>query len=176
MLSVPEIIVIAKVSAYLAATDLQKIGAYGSRLDPRLPLIIYGERKAVEWAYNQDTDFEELQKSANYLYALCGKYGLLAQRIIDGAAVGTGVSTTITTGLNFPIRINSSDFDEDGLTYTRAGLDGINYILRSKEFNVAFLSAGNGFTYKTGGGFVITLDGFDASTQEHNILIERVYR
>lgn len=55
MLTIPEIINVAKISGYLAhnAVDANSIFVFGS-LDKNLPKKIYMENSALEWAYNQN--------------------------------------------------------------------------------------------------------------------------
>lgn len=55
MLTIPEIINVAKISGYLAdnAVDANKVFVFGS-LDKDLPKKIYMESSALEWAYNQN--------------------------------------------------------------------------------------------------------------------------
>jgi hypothetical protein len=64
--TVPEIIDIAKVSGYLAQMETEKGMLFGQRKDPRLAQKIYMERKSVEWAYDDDNDYEDIVASANY--------------------------------------------------------------------------------------------------------------
>lgn len=52
--SVLDIINIAKVSQYLAANDVANGELYGKRAVGNLPIILYVERKAVEWRYNKE--------------------------------------------------------------------------------------------------------------------------
>jgi hypothetical protein len=78
-----QVILIAKVSQYLAENDIDKKGLYGGGMDLLLPNKIYCVRKNVSWLYDQDDANSTLQATANYLLALCGRYGLAAQVILS---------------------------------------------------------------------------------------------
>lgn len=176
MLTIAEIISVAKISSYLASRDIARGGVYAQRIKKDLPLLITMERKSLEWAYDQDEDYEDIKAVANYVYNLCAPYNLEAQRLL-GQYSGSSVNqSSAISGLYFPIMVTSeSSYWTDGTNYVRPALVGINYILRSKEFDNGFIQAGEGFSYLEGGGFEITLGGFDVTAQTHNILIERVY-
>lgn len=51
-MTVAEQIQYAKISQYLSANDVAAGALWGARIDPRLPIILYMERKAVEELYN----------------------------------------------------------------------------------------------------------------------------
>ena len=84
MLTVSEIIQVAKVSQYLADDDASKGALFGSVIDPMLGIKLYVIRKDVEDIYNLDPTNADLVKTSNYLYGLCGSYALTAQAIISG--------------------------------------------------------------------------------------------
>ena len=54
MLTIPNILDIAKISQYLATVDVEKGSLFGQRVVPETPQILYMERSAVEWMYNHD--------------------------------------------------------------------------------------------------------------------------
>lgn len=82
-----EMIDIGRLSQFLAANDIAKKGLYGGGVDLNLPRKIYMIRKNLEWLYDLDSSDETLQATANYLYALCGRYALAAQNISGGSGV-----------------------------------------------------------------------------------------
>ena len=82
MLSVPQIINIAKASLYLASVDVLKGNLYSPRLIPESSKMIYMELQAVEWMYNLDPNNSSLTETANYLYSLCRGYNLQAKNIV----------------------------------------------------------------------------------------------
>lgn len=84
------IITYAKISQYLAANDISKDYLFkGRSLVPKLSRLIYIVRKQVENRYNNDPSDSTLDATANYLYALCGKYINRAKLIVGSG--GTGV-------------------------------------------------------------------------------------
>lgn len=82
MLSVPQIINIAKASLYLASVDVLKGNLYSPRLIPESSKMIYMELQAVEWMYNLDPNNSSLIETTNYLYSLCRGYNLQAKNIV----------------------------------------------------------------------------------------------
>lgn len=70
-LTVQQIINIAKISQYLAQIDIAKGSMFGRRISPGTPLVLYNERKAVEWLYSLDPSDDSLTLTSNYLYSLC---------------------------------------------------------------------------------------------------------
>ena len=81
--TISEIIDIANISQYLAGRDVSFDGIFNSgSLDRDLPLKIYDVREAVEWMNTQDANYSTLQKTATYLYQLCGKYSGVAKGIV----------------------------------------------------------------------------------------------
>ena len=80
-LTVAQILDIARLSQALATLDIAKGQAFGKRVVPETPQILYTERKAVEWMYNIDPANTSLTLTSNYLYSLCRGYNLQAQNI-----------------------------------------------------------------------------------------------
>lgn len=82
MLSVPQIINIAKASLYLASVDVMKGNLYSPRVIPESAKMIYMELKAVEWMYDLDPTNSSLTETANYLYSICRGYNIAAKNIV----------------------------------------------------------------------------------------------
>jgi hypothetical protein len=92
-MTVPQILVRAKISEYLATISIAKSGIFGGGVPSHLPMLIYQVRKSIEWMYDSDPDNDYLVGNANYLYALCGKFGLQASYLIDlGGSVAGAVA------------------------------------------------------------------------------------
>ncbi len=87
--TVPQIILYAEISQYLVQCDIQRKGLYGGGLDLNWAQKLYIIRKNVQWLYDLDPSNETLPATSQYLYALCGKYGLEAQHRVN---TGGGVS------------------------------------------------------------------------------------
>lgn len=90
--TVAQKIVIAKISQYMAANDIEKSGYYGGGEDLRLSRKLYLVRQNVEWLYNLDPTNDTLEATSNYLYALCGKYSFSAVNAISGGGSISPVS------------------------------------------------------------------------------------
>lgn len=60
----------------------------GKQLDERLPIMMYNERKAVEWVNNTNPSDPTLQGMSNYLYSLLYQYLPAAQGRLAGITGG----------------------------------------------------------------------------------------
>ena len=106
-LSVENIIRIAKVSQYLSAIDVANGNLFGKRIAPSTPVILYCERKAVEWLYNLDTTDSTLTGTANYLYSLCRGYNLKANSVTGGGTVSPINPVTAPDPYDFVVSASS---------------------------------------------------------------------
>lgn len=91
VLSVAQIIRVAKISQYLCSVDIMKQGLFGGGIDLELPEKIKNVRDDVEYWYGLDITDDTLRETSNYLYALCGRYAMAAQGITGG---GGSISPT----------------------------------------------------------------------------------
>ena len=98
MLSVPEIIEVAKLSQMLCSQDLAKSGLYSAGTDGQLDRKLYAVRKNVEWMYDLDPTDDTLSGTANYLLALCGRYRFRALTLLNAG----GVIAPVTPDVNMP--------------------------------------------------------------------------
>lgn len=122
-----ETITIAEISQYLCVNDLDKKGLYAGGVDLQLPRKIYMIRKNLEWLYDQDPDDETLQGTANYLYALCGKYALAAQNISgSGGSVAPISPTTRPDQLNFTVAASGTPLVDGDTTKIFSSFVGYN--------------------------------------------------
>lgn len=94
-MTVPDIIIRAKISQYLAVNSITKSGLSGGGTPSYLSELIYQIRKNVEWMYAKDPTDPYLVGIAKYLYAITGKFGLQASYFINsgGSIAGVGTST-----------------------------------------------------------------------------------
>jgi hypothetical protein len=136
MISVPNIINIAKASQYLATNAILRGGLFGRGLDALLPRKLYCIRKNVEWLYNLSPNEDTLQGVANYLYALCAPFLALAQVVI--AAGGGGVIVNPFTGGNATLADITLEF-ELGVTSSPVVVNGVNVTLPSDGDNTITL-------------------------------------
>lgn len=89
MPNVADTIQIAKYSSLLASLDLEKGNTNNPALVPNLPDILTIEGGILQWLNDIDPSNADLTKVANYVYSLCGSYGLTAQAIISGGGGGS---------------------------------------------------------------------------------------
>ena len=101
MYTIPQIILIAKVSQYLADNAIR----IGKETDKMLAIKLYVERTTVEWKYDQDPTDTNLTKTSNYLLALCGAYAFEASGIVDANSGGI-VPSPSGGGSVYPFPIN----------------------------------------------------------------------
>lgn len=95
MLSIPQIILRAEISQYLAVNAIQRGGLFGGGIPSHLPELLYMVRKSVARMYNLDPTEANLIGNANYLYTLCGKFGIYASYLISsGGAIPSPSGTT----------------------------------------------------------------------------------
>lgn len=94
MLTVAQIIDIAKISEYLSVLDVEKGSLFGKRVVPETPQILSNEIFAVESWYNLNPADPSLIETANYLYSLCRGYNLQAQQISGTGGVISPVNPT----------------------------------------------------------------------------------
>jgi hypothetical protein len=160
-----EVINIAKVSQYLAAQFLAKNGLFGGGgIDRRLPRMLYIERKSIEWLYDLDPSDTSLVGTTNYVYALCGRFGLEAARIIASGNGGTVVPVTPPTGFSFEylIPITASMFSS-ATEYNDARIVGKTLQIFWNNVN-RYIELSDGEWNYTPTGIEILIEGFDAQT------------
>ena len=99
MPSIATIVSIYPVAQYLATIDIQKRGLYGGGADLQLPEKIRNIGLSVERVYNDNPTDTTLTSTANYLFALMGKYGVQAMRIPES----TGYLAIVTPNSQLPV-------------------------------------------------------------------------
>lgn len=153
-----EVIQIAKISQYLASNDIAKGSLFGARIDPMLDIILYLERTAVEWAYNQNPNYEGIYETTQYLYWLCGKYKFKAQYILANGSGGT-IAPVVPMDdcclTIYPIYITAADLDENG-NYINSQIVGDNVIVFFNDNDEKWHRAGGDWFEYTENGIRIT--------------------
>jgi len=160
----------APLAEVYAANAIARGALFSPYTDPRLALMIYMERKALEWKLSYEADDTDVYDVGNYVWAICGKFGLKAQATITsgGGSVTPGTPIIIQS----PIRITGANF-ASALAWEGANSDGIT-VLSSYTLQVfwntynRFLDEGISWS-RTATGFDIIVDGtvvtaFDATT------------
>jgi len=135
-MTIPNIILRAEISQYLAANALKKGGLFGGGTPAYLPSLLYQVRKNVSYMYDADPSNEYLIKVANYLYSLCGAYGVQATNLINAG----GVVNVIIPGLSLPNAVNfivdatTSPILEGGSTLSIPAFIGYNVLFFRNGF------------------------------------------
>lgn len=95
---ISNIIKFAKICQALSGADTtKKLALKGSDISPNLSRVLYMQRKALEWMYVFNPSDADLDKVANYVYSLCGKF--LAQAKVLSGNAGGQIIINPTTGL-----------------------------------------------------------------------------
>lgn len=167
MPTITSIIQIAKVSQYLATNRIKKGGLYGKGISLWLPRLLYCVRKNVEWAYGNDTDYEDIQLTANYLFSLCAPFNAEAAYILANGSGGTNVSP-VNPGLGtYLIPITSADF--------ASATEYDNPLIIGKQLEIfwndipRYLDASE--YGMTATGIEILISGFDSTTTNYTFKI-----
>lgn len=148
-LSVSDIIAIARISQYLAQDDALKGSLFGKRVAPKTPLVLYAERKAVEWMYNFDPSDDTLRLTANYLYSLCRGYNLKARGILSESGGGS-VSPINPETAPSPIQFNVSGstlLTTGSTTATISAFQGYNLLFVRGGVPQTTVNEGGGASY-----------------------------
>lgn len=128
-LTVQQIINIAKISQYLSKIDVAKGAMFGKRIAPSTPIVLYMERKAVEWMYNLDPTNSSLPLTSNYLYSLCRGYNLQAQGITGGGGSVSPVTPgTSPSPLQFIVDASTSFMIDGQSSVTITQFIGFNVL------------------------------------------------
>jgi len=160
---------IGQISTVLASADVAKGNLFGKRIDPQLPVILYVETDILNAIYTADSTWEDLQEVADYVYALCGRYTAKALNIINGG--GGGVSPSPTPIQYYPIYITQANFTTSTF-YPNTNIFGNNILIFVNEYNRYLLASE--FTVSST-GITITEANFNASVNDYNLVIEKVY-
>ncbi len=165
----------AEISQYLVSNDIAKGSLFGQKLNPSWDIILYMERKALEWAYNQSATYSNIYQTTAYVYWLLYKK-LKAEYILNTGGGGSIAAVTSPDDCcisPFPIKITSADFEADGVSYNNPLIVGQNLTIFVNEVSQQWWYAPTGFVY-TPTGIRITIPDFDANTYEYTILADRL--
>lgn len=172
-ISIPDIIEIADMSISLAGNYQERGNLFEKRRAYTAAETIAVVADAVRWKYDGDPTNTTLRGTANYLYWLCGKFGLEAQFILDGISGGGGSVTPVTPGgtpdpLEFVVTRN----DETGTVMFRGQSQllvpqfvGYNLLFIRNNIPQSILDLGNGTSFyswdKTTGLFTCNPAAYD---------------
>jgi|ERR1039457_13487 hypothetical protein len=154
MYTIPQIVVLAKISQYLYNNDQAQGVLYGQVIDPEIGKKLYIIRRDVEDVYNLNPNYAGLQGAANFLLGLCDlrSYGITGS--------GGSVSPIFPIGGNgvYLIPITGASFT-DATHYDNTLIVGKNLAIFWNDIN-RFLY--NTEYAATSSGVQIIAAGFDA--------------
>lgn len=157
----------APIACVLAGTDVAKGSLFGSRIDPLIPQKIYSTYFVIKKIYDLDPAYDGMTEACIYLWELMGKYGIRAQ-----AYTGGGGSVAPPTGTQgYPIYITQADFTT-ATFYPNTNIFGNNILIFVNEYNRYLLPSE--FTISST-GITITEANFNATLNDYNLVIEKVY-
>ena len=152
MPTISQIVAAYPIAQYLAANDIQDKGLYGGGVNIPLPQKIRNIGDSVKRIFDNDPTDDSLQLTANYLWTLCGKYGLEAL-VIAGSASGGSVSP-ITPSSSLPLPIEfyvgaSTLIPTNGNSVTINSFIGYNLMFNRGNVPQQQLNPGDGSNYFT---------------------------
>jgi hypothetical protein len=150
-------ITIAKISQYLVSNAIEKGGLYAAGIDIELPQKLYNVRKTIEYQYNIDPSDTTLVTTSNYLYALCGRFGLAAQAIILTPGTSGGIiARTAPSPYEFTVDASTSFIIDGQSAKTITAFIGYNLIFVRNNVTQATVDNGGSFYSwtKSTGSFV----------------------
>lgn len=169
MPTVARILQVSPVAQYLASNYIAKKNIIGDRaLDNRLPITIYMVYVVLKKIYDNDSSYPGLQVVADYLWELIGRWGIIAEAIVDGNTGGSIAGITTRQGVIW-IRITSADF-ANATDYVNEELQGVTFFLDA-NWVTKILEPETDWEYLPGGGFRILLDGFDATAADYEFYL-----
>lgn len=158
----------APIATVLAGNRIAKGVMFGPPIDPQLDQKIYSTYFVLKKIYDLDSNYTNMTVYCQYLWELMSRYGIMAY----GYTGGGQVSPVTPTGQGYPIYITSADFTTATL-YPNTHIFGTNVIIFLNEIN-RYLIPVTEFTVDST-GVTITLAGFDATSFDYNLVIEKVY-
>jgi hypothetical protein len=148
-LSISDVIAIAKISQYISQDAALKGSLFGAKVAPKTPLILYAERKALEWMYDIDPTDDSLRLVANYVYSLCRGYNLKAKGILSesgGGSVSPVNPQTAPTPIQF--NVSASSLVPTGATSaTISAFQGYNLLFVRGYVPQSTVNEGGGSNY-----------------------------
>lgn len=153
MPTTPVTIQLEKISQYLVSNDISKGSLFGKKLNQYWDIILYMERKSLEWAYSQSATYEDIFQSTQYNYWLTYKPNQSAYILANGSGgtIAPVVPIDDCCLSIYPIRITAADLDEDG-NYINSRIVGDNVIVFFNDNDEKWHPAGGDwFEYTTEG-------------------------
>lgn len=164
-----QILDLAQGASYLAANAIAKGQLFPrNKLNPLLPQQIYAVWFILNKIHTLDPTNTALTPCCNYLWELCGKYGIAAQGLS-----GSGGNVPPPAGTQgYPIYVTQANFTTATL-YPNTNIFGTNIAIFLNEIN-RYLDPSTEFSVSSA-GVTILVPGFDATTNNYTLIIEKVY-
>ena len=165
MLSIAQIIQIAKISQYLAVVDIAKGTIFSPvvKAAPFTPQILYMERMALEYQYNIDPTNSSLRLIANYVYALCGKYAVKAKSMTGSGGIIAGIAASGELPDPYDFVVSGSSVIPSGSS-TKIFTEFIGFNLQFDRNNIPQSTVNTGASYyswnKNTGEFICFPDAY----------------
>lgn len=142
------IVSIYPVAQYLATIDINKRGLYGGGVDLQLPEKIRNIGMSVERIYNDDPTDTTLTSTANYLYALMGKYGMQALRVPELMGYVADIEPENQLPVPYDFTVSSTTIIPDGgSTVTLSAFIGCNLEFTRNNITQTTTDPGGGASY-----------------------------
>ncbi len=142
------IVSIYPVAQYLATIDINKRGLYGGGVDLQLPEKIRNIGMSVERIYNDDPTDTTLTSTANYLYALMGKYGMQALRVPELTGYVADIEPENQLPVPYDFTVTSTTIIPDGgSTATLSAFIGCNLEFTRNNITQTTTDPGGGGSY-----------------------------
>lgn len=158
----------APVATVLAGNRIAKGVMFGPPIDNKLDQKIYSTYFVLKKVYDLDPTYENMTIYCQYLWELMSRYGIMAQSYTGGG----GVVPPPTGVQGYPIYITQADFTT-ATFYPNTRIFGTAIIIYLNEIN-RYLIPDTEFTVSST-GVTITLAGFDATSFDYNLVIEKYY-
>ena len=148
MPTIASIVSIYPIAQYLATIDINKRGLYGGGVDLQLPEKIRNIGMSVERIYNDDPTDTTLTSTANYLYALMGKYGMQALHIPELTGYVADIEPLNQLPVPYDFTVSSTTIIPDGgSTATLSAFIGCNIEFTRNNITQTTTDPGGGSYY-----------------------------
>lgn len=122
---------IEKVSQYLNAEAIAKGSLFGAKKSPTSPVVLYMERKGIEYIYGLDPTESTLRLNGDYLYGLCKKNKQASYILNQGS--GGSISPAV------PGSIQPYEFTVDSTTFIATGDSSKTFPTSWRGVNILFI-------------------------------------
>lgn len=158
----------APVACYLAANAIEKNGISGRGfLDDKLPIKIRFLYKFIKKIYDLDPSYTGMYQNCQYLWEVCGIFGVQAMAITNSSSGGGSVTpvTPISGSLLNWIEVRKSDFF-NATEYRDSRLKGKDLSVDGNWLGERIVKENIEWMKLNDGGVKILIDGFDSQSSD----------